>query len=75
MQHVESARPERELARLDVHEDVVALLDRPGHVQVRDARRAVDLDPREPTNAPHGWPSCSAPKRDQHRMQGRSTPA
>ena len=40
--------PSAELARLRVDEHLVAERDRPGQPRVGDARRAVDLDPRQP---------------------------
>ena len=46
VQDVESARAEPELARLNVHEHVVSDLDRARQPRIRDARLAVDLDPR-----------------------------
>ena len=43
VEDVEAARAEAELARLDVHDHVVALLDRAGEPRICDARRAVHL--------------------------------
>ena len=43
MEQVEAARAQLELARLDVDDDLVSLLDRARQPRVRDARLAVDL--------------------------------
>src|SRR3954451_9280759 len=48
VEHVEAARAELELTRLDVDEHLVLQLDRPGERGIRHAGDPVDLEPDEP---------------------------
>jgi hypothetical protein len=74
VQHVEPARSELELPRLDVHDDVVADLDRPGQARIGDARRAVDLEPDETVVLLENRGDAPASKA-QHRARRRSARA
>ena len=74
VQHVEPARTELELPRLDVHDDVVAHLDRPGQARIGDARRAVDLEPDETVVLLENRGDAPASKA-QHRARRRSARA
>ena len=74
VQHVEPAGTELELPRLDVHDDVVADLDRPRQARIRDARRAVDLEPDETVVLLENRGDAPASKA-QHRARRRSARA
>ena len=67
VEHVEAAGAELELARLHVHEHVVAERDGAGQARIRDARRAVDLTADEPFVALEDRRDRPAPKRQRHR--------
>ncbi len=71
VEHVEPARTELELTRLDVDDHLVPHLDRAGQARVRDARLAVDLDPREPLDLLDDGGDGAAPQAKRHSSRAR----
>ena len=67
VQQVEAARPEAELARLDVDDDLVSLLDRACQPRVRDTRSAVDLAADELGQPLDDGRDATPSKRERHR--------
>jgi hypothetical protein len=72
VEDVEAARAERQLARLDVDEDVVVELDRARQSWIGDARGAVDLEPHESFVSLDDRGDASASKAERHPGQRRS---
>ena len=76
VQHVEAAGAEAELARLRVHDHLVAERDRAGQPRVRDARRAVHLDPRRAPRAARATAvTRAAPEAKRHSRAPRAARA
>ena len=71
VEHVEPARSQLQLTRLDVDDHLVPDLDGAGQARVRDAGLAVDLDPREPFDLLHDGGDGSAPQAKRHSSRAR----
>ena len=72
--NIETARPEPELARLHVDQNVVVERNRSGQARVGDAGAAVDLEPEEPFVLLEHGGDLPPPKAKRHRSRAPRQP-